>query len=192
MNMEQYTAAAMRTSPRDGHDKIDNGALGLIGETGELVDVIKKYKYQSGANPEFPTRKIVDELGDVLWYLVELADGMNLKLYDVCNADFAKLDEKRVKYAPRRGTPESTIIALHSRATELYRAAHLKAWQSVHKRMQQMLFCAAHIARMCGYTLEEVARLNIRKLQNRYPDGFDAERSVERMKESMKEWHGRY
>lgn len=188
MNMEQYSAAAMRTSPRDGHDKIDNGTLGLIGETGELVDVLKKYKYQSGANPEFPARKIADELGDVLWYLVELADGMGMRLYDVCDADFAKLDRTRIKYATRRATPEGSIIALHSRAMELYRAAHLKAWQSVRKKMQQMLFCAAHIARMSGYTLEEVAVINIRKLQDRYPDGFDARRSMERTKESMREW----
>ena len=59
----------MRTSPWDGHDKIDNGVLGLMGEAGELIDVYKKYMYQSGLNAELPKKQLIEELGDVLWYL---------------------------------------------------------------------------------------------------------------------------
>ena len=47
LSMKQYQKKAMRTSPWDGHDKIDNGVLGLIGEAGELVDVYKKWAYKT-------------------------------------------------------------------------------------------------------------------------------------------------
>lgn len=32
----------------------------------------------------------------------------------------------------------------------------------------------------CGWTLEEIAQMNIEKLMARYPDGFEAERSLHR------------
>lgn len=186
MKMEIYEAAAMRTSPRDGHNKVDNGVLGLIGESGELVDVIKKYKYQSGENPELPARKIADELGDVLWYLTELADGLNMRLYDICDADFDGVDTKRIRTINRKATPESAILALHDRATECCRAARRGDWRGVKNRMRQMLCCVAHIARMIGYALEEITDLNVKKLWARYPNGFDARISMARTKESMK------
>lgn len=194
MNMEVYRAAAMRTSPDDGHDKIDNGALGLIGESGELVDVIKKYKYQSGADPIFPAQKVADELGDVLWYITELCDGLNWKLYDLCGADFKGLDTQKLRFTNRRATPESAILSLHLRATEVYRAIHRSEWGSVRKKLAQMMYCATHIARMSGYTLEKIAEANIRKLRKRYPNGFDAEISRSRTQRSMEEgrWERRY
>ena len=41
MDLNEYQRLAMRTSP-DGHDRIKNGCLGLIGESGEIADIIKK------------------------------------------------------------------------------------------------------------------------------------------------------
>ena len=40
-----YQRLAMRTSP-DGHDRMMNGCMGLIGESGEVVDAVKKWKHQ--------------------------------------------------------------------------------------------------------------------------------------------------
>ena len=79
MKTDEYQALAMRTSP-DGHDRILNGCMGLIGETGEIVDLVKKWKFQSGDNAELPKDKLIDECGDVLWYCAELATGLNENL----------------------------------------------------------------------------------------------------------------
>ena len=43
-----------------------------------------------------------------------------------------------------------------------------------------VLWYLAEIADALGLTLEDIARRNIDKLRNRYPDGFDPERSINR------------
>lgn len=43
-----------------------------------------------------------------------------------------------------------------------------------------VIFYAAMAARVLGHTLDEVAQANIKKLKERYPDGFDPERSKNR------------
>ena len=46
ITMLEYQAQAQRTS-LDDHDRVDNGLLGLLGETGEIADLYKKQMYQS-------------------------------------------------------------------------------------------------------------------------------------------------
>ena len=41
MPLNECQQMAIRTGPRDEHDKIDNGVLGLIGETGEVIGQLK-------------------------------------------------------------------------------------------------------------------------------------------------------
>lgn len=48
------------------------------------------------------------------------------------------------------------------------------------KELGDTLWYIATIATTAGITLEEVARGNIEKLMNRYPEGFDKERSINR------------
>ena len=66
MLINKYQSLAQRTSPNDGHDKLDNGIMGLIGETGEIADLYKKWKYQSTPGTELPAKRLLEELGDVL------------------------------------------------------------------------------------------------------------------------------
>lgn len=105
MRINEYQEKAQRTSNNQlPSAKFENGILGLCGEVGEVADLYKKYLYQGH---EFDREAMKAELGDVLWYVAELAAGL-------------------------------------------------------------------------GLTLEEVAQGNIEKLRKRYPNGFEARRSVER------------
>ena len=46
MTLSEYARLAQRTaSTRTPEEKIGHGCLGLIGEAGEIVDIIKKQKY---------------------------------------------------------------------------------------------------------------------------------------------------
>lgn len=106
MNMNEYQQLAQRTAQitTNKRDKIINGCMGLNGESGECIDLLKKHLFQG--HP-LDRDKLIDECSDVLWYVAELATGLDI-------------------------------------------------------------------------SLEKVAEHNIEKLRNRYPDGFDPERSIHR------------
>lgn len=174
INMKKYQRLAMRTSPDDGHDKMDNGVLGLIGETGELVDLWKKYKYQSTPDANLPVERFADELGDVLWYLAELADGMGKDLVVISGEDFNVLDKRLGSAGGRTQSVRRLVTGLSNRANRLLRAVDSGEDRLVGIEMRRMLVGAARLAWLIGYSLEEVAAMNIRKLEKRYPHGFDA------------------
>ena len=105
MKINEYQKLCMRTANfMDSSKLIANGAMGLCGEAGEVIDLIKKWVFQGH---ELYQDDVVEELGDVLWYVAILCEGI-------------------------------------------------------------------------GATMEEVMQKNIDKLKKRYPNGFEAERSVNR------------
>lgn len=68
-----------------------NFALGLPGETGEAVDVVKKHLYH-GDPLDRP--QLVKELGDSLWYLVALCLVFDISPYEVMEINVQKLRER--------------------------------------------------------------------------------------------------
>lgn len=48
------------------------------------------------------------------------------------------------------------------------------------KELGDVLWYVAMVCESCGWTLEDVMQVNIEKLQNRYPEGFDPHRSAHR------------
>ena len=69
MTLNDYQKAAERTSGNlTSWDKVRNGCYGLNGEAGECIDILKKTEFQGHA---FDPMKMVDELGDVLWYVAQ-------------------------------------------------------------------------------------------------------------------------
>ena len=103
---QEYAEEVLRTYAGEDtwKDKLTLGSLGLAGESGEVIDAIKKWLYAGhGIDP----LHLLEEIGDVLWYLA--------------------------------------------------------------------LMCTAF-----GWSLDDAIAANIRKLRNRFPDGFDPERSINR------------
>lgn len=182
MTMEEYHVLAMRTSPRDGHDKLDNGMLGMLGETGEIIDLVKKFFYQSSPEAQLPAQALLNELGDVLWYLEELADGMDSSMHEIGGISFEKLDliTGRVQKMPplRR-----QALRLSDAAHEIRRAIEYRQKDKMKEAMKHALMDAAWLARIAGATIEEAAVRNIEKLKARYPKGFDAGVSMKRCME---------
>ena len=110
MTVHEYQEAALRTlNPElSRKDVLINGVMGLCGESGEAIDIVKKHLAQG--HP-LDTVKLANELGDIAWYLAETAAAI-------------------------------------------------------------------------GYDLETVFEQNIEKRKRRYPEGFDAARSLQREREN--------
>lgn len=89
MTFDEYQMMAQRTSNTDSPmRKVHNGAMGLCGEAGELIDHVKKYDYQGHT---FDPNYLIDEAGDIMWYLAELAVGLGVTLEDIALHNIAKL-----------------------------------------------------------------------------------------------------
>lgn len=67
------------------------GALGLSGEVGEVVDILKKSIFQG--HP-LDTRKIALELGDVMWYLTLLTHSIGYNLDEVTKMNIEQLKNR--------------------------------------------------------------------------------------------------
>jgi NTP pyrophosphatase (non-canonical NTP hydrolase) len=89
---EAYRAEARRTRNRSGRltdqQHLANMAMGLAGEAGEVVDLLKKDLFHG---KPADAERVEDELGDVLWYLDGLAEYFCLSLQEVADGNVAKL-----------------------------------------------------------------------------------------------------
>ena len=92
MNFNEYQLKAQETAVYPENAKIIYPALGLAGEAGELANQVKKIIRDDGGNltPE-RAEKIVDELGDVLWYCAALASDIGIYLDEVALKNLLKL-----------------------------------------------------------------------------------------------------
>ena len=95
MNANEYQNLAMRTASSDStettENRLLNGILGLIGESGEVVDHIKKIIFQGH---DLNTDLITEELGDILWYVALLSDGIGVPLDVIMEENIAKLQRR--------------------------------------------------------------------------------------------------
>ncbi len=70
-------------------------ALGIAGESGEVIEKIKKLmRNQKGIITDDFRRDIQKELGDVLWYIAQMATELNLNFNDIAKANLEKLTSR--------------------------------------------------------------------------------------------------
>lgn len=85
-----YQRSAMRTAGEydDQLAMMRNAAYGLNGEAGEVIDLLKKHEFQGHV---LDSEKMVDELGDVLWYCALMAEALGTTLEAVMKHNIEKL-----------------------------------------------------------------------------------------------------
>jgi len=93
MTINEYQKLAMTTlNPElDKKDVLINGVMGLCGESGEVIDIVKKHLAQGH---ELDKEKIIKELGDVAWYMAEIATVLDVKLEEVFVQNIEKLKKR--------------------------------------------------------------------------------------------------
>ncbi len=99
-DLDGYQREAART--RAGNPDIFVGALGLAGEVGEFADHVKKW-YAQGHPLDHD--KLINELGDILWYIACSADALGADLSEIARRNIEKL---RVRY-PNGFTTEASM-----------------------------------------------------------------------------------
>ena len=93
MNVNEYQELAMRTlnPDLDKKDVLINSVMGLCGESGEAIDIVKKW-YAHGH--ELDKEHLAKELGDIAWYLAEAATALDMSLEDILTANIEKLKKR--------------------------------------------------------------------------------------------------
>ncbi len=95
MDLNEYQREAQKTSIYPASAKIIYPALGLAGETGELANQVKKIiRDDNGKLTADRKKKIIDELGDALWYCAAVASDLGINLDEVVSANLQKLSDR--------------------------------------------------------------------------------------------------
>lgn len=162
-------------------------ALGL-GEAGEVQGVIKKWVFHDHPR-EAIAPLLLNELGDVLWYcngicvLVDLPFEEIVSNYRVSkyvsyiSVPHAPMRVRAVRYAVEMGGHAGVLQHAISSYAFTEDTLHVKAVDYI--ILEILIYCAA-LAEGFGSSLEQVAELNLKKLHERYPEGFTSERSINR------------
>lgn len=133
--------------------------LGLLGESGEVADLVKKALERG---KEVDRQRIVEELGDVLWY-------MTAKLLMETNPFEAIGILSRFRTRTRDNSIDDCAVDLCD-STRLLGLTQSQG--SALKAAREVVEDIASMAALMPATIHEIMAVNIAKLKARYPDGF--------------------
>lgn len=89
-SFNEYQAKALRTANPEA-DLLSMSAMGLPGEVGEYVEIVKKYIFHHRPMAQVD---VALELGDILWYLAVAAHVQGLTLSHIAEMNIIKLGER--------------------------------------------------------------------------------------------------
>jgi NTP pyrophosphatase (non-canonical NTP hydrolase) len=96
MDFNNYQTKSRKTAgyPAIGHPVI-YPTLGLVNEAGEVAGKIKKvFRDKEGQISQETREALKAELGDVLWYLAQVATELDLSLDEIAESNIAKLYDR--------------------------------------------------------------------------------------------------
>lgn len=155
MTFEEYQQEAVkfRTDPANNEEYL---TLGLIEEVGEAAGKLAKRR-RDGVWDE---KAFIKELGDILWFVANLAD-----YYDRENDDTYYLKQLKDSFDGKT----------HSLLTEIKDMVSAISWASDvvegFNYLHNLVFDIGCLAYRYGYTLEQVAEINLAKLRDRAARG---------------------
>lgn len=93
MDFSQYQRLAMRTKGnyRDDQDQLHAALTGLVGELGEVAEIIKKHLWHGR---DLDVDELRAEIGDTMWYQALMCDALGLDMQAVAEGNIAKLRER--------------------------------------------------------------------------------------------------
>jgi NTP pyrophosphatase (non-canonical NTP hydrolase) len=97
MTFEEYQKLSRKTAIYPDKDKnFVYPTLGLAGEAGEVAEKIKKVlRDNNGLMNEERKQELTKELGDVLWYIAQIASELGLSLDKIASFNIEKLQSRK-------------------------------------------------------------------------------------------------
>lgn len=96
MTFEEYQKKSKETAIYPEKHNITYPTLGLCGEAGEIAEKIKKVlRDKEDVIDEETREEILKELGDVLWYVAQIATELKLSLEGVASNNIQKLSSRK-------------------------------------------------------------------------------------------------
>lgn len=160
--------AGADTKPFEIHLMIST--LGLCGESAELYATVKDYQIA-------PAEVVVKEAGDVAWYCADLSRLLQLSLEFPNTSGWSMA-------VTRTGGDIAVLAGLIADHVKKHVGhGHELEPQVIGGHLQTILDKLGQIGVVYGHSLPVIAKMNIEKLDRRYPAGFTAEASRERVTE---------
>jgi NTP pyrophosphatase (non-canonical NTP hydrolase) len=93
MQVKTYEKDALRTAnlDKDNMSLLQEGLMGLSGEAGEAIDILKKHLWQGH---DLDKQHLALELGDVQWYLTLAAHALGYSLNDILRMNIHKRNQR--------------------------------------------------------------------------------------------------
>ena len=94
-NNYQHSARATAIYPNLG-ENLWYPTLGLCGESGEVAEKVKKIYRDKSGNIDTETKSLlIKELGDVLWYVANIASELKVDLDKIAEVNLVKLSLRK-------------------------------------------------------------------------------------------------
>jgi NTP pyrophosphatase (non-canonical NTP hydrolase) len=188
LTLDAYQAEALKTD-RQRDVSLAFPLLGLFGEVGTLLSVVKKKQRDAGSYLGYAPH-VVEEFGDVLWYFSLVAHRGGVLLSEIANnlghglADWEEAGDRNIRFRDLQGassglqqlpTPafENTLLDLAGEIGTVlsdHQAGRLSANRaSLKGRLVAVLRVLVRAADEAGITLEAAAERNLQKIFDRWP-----------------------
>ncbi|RUU14171.1 pyrophosphatase [Mesorhizobium sp. USDA-HM6] len=183
LSIEAYATEALKSDRRAGDGTMTFPLLGLFGETGSLLSEVKK-KQRDRVSFVGYAAAVVEEFGDVLWYLTAVASRSGIALDDIVpTGGIAKaigptfLSSLQPEIMPQRGEPtaafERTLLKLAGSigilVADFEEGRFNKDKAALQQRLATIMAGLIQAANEAGVTLEAAAVKNLAKIRDRWP-----------------------
>ncbi|KRL04133.1 nucleoside triphosphate pyrophosphohydrolase family protein [Liquorilactobacillus oeni] len=111
MNFSEYQKISARTVTPSLKNEILCYGLGISGEAGEVTDLIKKVYFHGH---KLDKQDMAKELGDVMWYISQIASFENLDLAEIAQLNINKLKKRY----PHGFSTEDSIKRVDTKETQ--------------------------------------------------------------------------
>ena len=96
MNFNDYQVQALKTArPKDATNELLHLILGLVGESGEIAEKVKKVIRDQDSDFSKLNELFEKELGDVLWHIAVLAAYFDIPLEKIAQQNINKLADRK-------------------------------------------------------------------------------------------------